>query len=51
LTEGQTLEIQTAIEKSLGVQLHKDQLTSMFDQGVEHMTNTVNSIIKKKYLE
>jgi hypothetical protein len=23
----------------------------MFDQGVEHLTNTVNSIIKKKYLD
>ena len=51
LNEGQTHEIKIAIEKSLGVELKKDQLQSMFEEGVEHMTNTVNNIIKKKYLD
>lgn len=43
--------MQLAIENSLGVNLKKEQVASLFEQGVEHLTNSLNDILKNKYIE
>ena len=35
----------------MGVELKKDQLSSLFEKGVEHLTDQLNKIIKKKFID
>ena len=35
----------------MGVELKKDQVSSLFEKGVEHLTDQLNKIIKKKFID
>lgn len=35
----------------MGVELKKDQVQSLFEKGVEHLTDQLNKIIKKKFID
>ncbi len=35
----------------MGVELKKEQLSSLFEKGVEHLTDQLNKIIKKKFID
>ncbi len=46
LSPEQIKEIHEEIEKSLGVELKKEQVHNLFDKGVENLTDQLNKIIK-----
>ena len=35
----------------MGVELKKDQVQNLFEKGVEHLTDQLNKIIRKKYID
>lgn len=51
LSSDQVRSLTDTIEKSLGVDLRPEQTSALFEQSIEHLTTTLNSILRKKFID